>query len=53
MEHADWWEFRHPQFLRGEPQLLSDIKRSVHFGKMYRDCIDSLGHYFFVSFLCI
>jgi len=33
MEHADWWEFRHPQFLRGEPQLLSDIKRSVHFAE--------------------
>lgn len=36
MEHADWWEFRHPQFLRGEPQLLSDIKRSVHFGEIDR-----------------
>lgn len=31
MDHADWWEFRHPQFLRDEPQLISEIKRSVHF----------------------
>lgn len=33
MEHTDWWEFRHPQFLRDEPNLLSEIKRSVHFCK--------------------
>lgn len=33
MDHADWWEFRHPQFLRDEPHLISEIKRSVHFGK--------------------
>lgn len=31
MDHADWWEFRHPQFLRDEPHLISEIKRSVHF----------------------
>eukprot|EP00600_Ochromonadales_sp_CCMP1393_P010104 CAMPEP_0174961030 /NCGR_PEP_ID=MMETSP0004_2-20121128/4020_1 /TAXON_ID=420556 /ORGANISM="Ochromonas sp., Strain CCMP1393" /LENGTH=583 /DNA_ID=CAMNT_0016209443 /DNA_START=176 /DNA_END=1927 /DNA_ORIENTATION=+ len=31
MEHSDWWEFRHPQFLRDQPNLLSEIKRSVHF----------------------
>ncbi|KAJ1431430.1 HSF-type DNA-binding-domain-containing protein, partial [Ochromonadaceae sp. CCMP2298] len=31
MEHSEWWEFRHPQFLRDAPQLLSEIKRSVHF----------------------
>lgn len=33
MEHTDWWEFRHPQFLRDEPNLLSEIKRSVHFSE--------------------
>eukprot|EP00595_Chromulina_sp_UTEXLB2642_P001842 CAMPEP_0196762684 /NCGR_PEP_ID=MMETSP1095-20130614/2552_1 /TAXON_ID=96789 ORGANISM="Chromulina nebulosa, Strain UTEXLB2642" /NCGR_SAMPLE_ID=MMETSP1095 /ASSEMBLY_ACC=CAM_ASM_000446 /LENGTH=435 /DNA_ID=CAMNT_0042114227 /DNA_START=1312 /DNA_END=2619 /DNA_ORIENTATION=+ len=26
-----WWEIRHPQFLRGEPQLLSEIKRAIHY----------------------
>lgn len=35
MDHADWWEFRHPQFLRDEPHLISEIKRSVHFGKRH------------------
>lgn len=31
--NSSWWEFRHPQFLRGEPQLLSEIKRAVHYGE--------------------
>jgi hypothetical protein len=31
IEQASWWEFRHPQFLRDQPQLLSEIKRSVHY----------------------
>jgi hypothetical protein len=34
LDHAEWWEFRHPQFLRDEPGLLSEIKRSVHFSKL-------------------
>jgi hypothetical protein len=32
-EHALWWEFRHPHFLRDQPQLLCEIKRSVHYGQ--------------------
>eukprot|EP01038_Epipyxis_sp_PR26KG_P011985 gene11985-16043_t len=31
LQHASWWEFRHPQFLKGQPNLLSEIKRSVHY----------------------
>ena len=26
------WEFRHPSFLRGQPHLLSEIKRAMHYG---------------------
>ncbi len=25
-----WWEFRHDKFLRGKPQLLSQIRRATH-----------------------
>eukprot|EP01036_Dinobryon_divergens_P022525 gene22525-30788_t len=25
------WEFRHPSFLRGQPHLLSEIKRAMHY----------------------
>ena len=28
---AQWWEFRHPFFRRDEPQLISKIKKSMHF----------------------
>jgi hypothetical protein len=31
LERAHWWIFRHPYFLRGQPHLISEIKRSVHF----------------------
>lgn len=31
LQNPDWWEFRHPSFLRGKPHLLSEIKRSMHF----------------------
>jgi hypothetical protein len=31
LQNPNWWEFRHPSFIRGKPQLLSDIKRSMHF----------------------
>eukprot|EP01039_Chlorochromonas_danica_P002245 gene2245-2459_t len=31
LQNNDWWEFRHPHFIRGQPHLLSEIKRSVHF----------------------
>lgn len=31
LEKAEWWIFRHPHFLRGQPHLISEIKRSVHF----------------------
>ena len=31
--HAQWWEFRHPNFVRGRPDLLSEIKRTVHYGE--------------------
>eukprot|EP01031_Cornospumella_fuschlensis_P035079 gene35079-42484_t len=31
LSSKDWWEFRHPHFVRGKPQLLSEIKRSLHF----------------------
>lgn len=31
IEKSAWWEFRHPQFRRGAPHLLGEIKRSVHF----------------------
>jgi hypothetical protein len=27
------WEFRHPNFLKGSPELLSEIKRAVYPGK--------------------
>jgi hypothetical protein len=27
------WEFRHPSFLKGSPELLSEIKRAVYPGK--------------------
>lgn len=30
--NPSWWEFRHPQFVRGQPRLLSEIKRAVHYG---------------------
>jgi hypothetical protein len=26
-----WWEFRHASFIRGKPNLLSEIKRAVHY----------------------
>mmetsp|Transcript_16175 Transcript_16175/g.22282 ORF Transcript_16175/g.22282 Transcript_16175/m.22282 type:complete len:508 (-) Transcript_16175:1311-2834(-) len=30
--HAlNWWEFRHPSFIRGQPQMLSEIKRAMHY----------------------
>lgn len=32
LDKAEWWIFRHPHFLRGHPNLISEIKRSVHFG---------------------
>lgn len=32
LDKAEWWIFRHPHFLRGHPHLISEIKRSVHFG---------------------
>jgi hypothetical protein len=31
LQNPNWWEFRHPSFIRGKPQLLSEIKRSMHF----------------------
>jgi hypothetical protein len=31
--HADWWEFKHPNFRKGEPHLMSEIKKSTHFGE--------------------
>lgn len=31
LQNPNWWEFRHPSFVRGKPHLLSDIKRSMHF----------------------
>jgi len=31
--HSTWWEFKHPLFRRGEPHLLVDIKKSVHFAE--------------------
>lgn len=31
LQNPNWWEFRHPSFVRGKPQLLSEIKRSMHF----------------------
>lgn len=30
-ENSNYWEFRHPQFIKDKPHLLSEIKRSVHF----------------------
>lgn len=30
---SDVWEFRHASFLRGQPEKLSEIKRSVHFAE--------------------
>jgi len=35
LQNPTWWEFRHPNFLRDQPQLLADMKRSMHFGKIY------------------
>jgi hypothetical protein len=29
--NPSWWEFRHPQFIKGQPRLLSEIKRAVHY----------------------
>jgi hypothetical protein len=31
LQNANWWEFRHAHFLRGRPELLSEIKRAMHF----------------------
>jgi hypothetical protein len=31
--NLNWWEFKHPHFRRGQPELLSEIKRAVHYGK--------------------
>eukprot|EP01036_Dinobryon_divergens_P055383 gene55383-73965_t len=31
-ENKQWWEFRHPLFQKGKPNLLSEIKRAVHYG---------------------
>lgn len=31
LEQSSWWEFRHPQFQRDQPHLLSEIKRSIHY----------------------
>lgn len=31
LDRSQWWIFRHSHFLRGHPELLSEIKRSVHF----------------------
>eukprot|EP00349_Pseudokeronopsis_sp_Brazil_P003909 CAMPEP_0202964494 /NCGR_PEP_ID=MMETSP1396-20130829/8575_1 /ASSEMBLY_ACC=CAM_ASM_000872 /TAXON_ID= /ORGANISM="Pseudokeronopsis sp., Strain Brazil" /LENGTH=509 /DNA_ID=CAMNT_0049686647 /DNA_START=67 /DNA_END=1596 /DNA_ORIENTATION=+ len=31
LEKAEWWIFRHPSFLRDQPNLISEIKRSAHF----------------------
>ena len=30
-QKSHWWEFRHPFFKRDEPQLISKIKKSMHF----------------------
>jgi hypothetical protein len=30
-QNALWWEFKHPLFRRGQPELLVEIKKSVHF----------------------
>jgi hypothetical protein len=30
-QNALWWEFKHPLFKRGQPELLVEIKKSVHF----------------------
>jgi len=31
LEQSSWWEFKHPLFLRDQPHLLSEIKRSIHY----------------------
>lgn len=49
LDKAEWWIFRHPHFLRGHPNLISEIKRSVHFdsatgGKEVTDLKDQVTH---------
>lgn len=31
VRNSNFWEFKHPHFLRGSPELLNQIKRSDHF----------------------
>lgn len=31
LQNPNWWEFRHANFIRGKPDLMSEIKRSMHF----------------------
>lgn len=42
IDRSDWWEFRHPQFKRDQPHLLSEIKRSVHFETSNNQEVSSL-----------
>ena len=37
-QNAQYWEFRHPHFMKGQPELLSEIKRAVHYGELDRSC---------------
>lgn len=37
---AHWWEFRHEKFLRGKPELLTQIKRANHYEATPSDQIE-------------
>merc|ERR1739848_679093 len=37
---SNWWEFRHEKFLRGKPELLTQIKRANHYETSPNDQIE-------------